>query len=126
MKKKSTATLNGSLAKQRLSVMGLALTRRVDGFAFGVRVVPSASRTAFQGLYGDRLKVSVCAPPENNKANEALLEALSRWLDLPKAVFSVIAGHASRDKIILVCGVEEDAFHSRLAALQKLELAAKD
>lgn len=124
MEEKNDGTLSGSIPRTKSPRERVSLTRRSDGVVFGVRVAPSASRTAFLGFYGDRLKVSVSAPPEKNKANQALLEALSEWLNLPKGAFSVVGGHGTRDKIILVSGVEEHMLRSRLEALQDLQPAA--
>ncbi len=66
----------------------------------GVRVIPSAPRTKLRGIHGDRLKVAVAAPAEDNRANSELVEALADWLALNRTDVRVVKGHASRDKVI--------------------------
>ena len=78
---------------------------------------PSAPRTALRGVYGDRLKVVVSAPPEDNRANHELVEALAGWLGLRREQVRVEAGLSSRDKVILVSGLSEVELRSRLAVL---------
>jgi uncharacterized protein len=63
-----------------------------------VRVQPRASRTGFAGLFGDRLKVRLQAPPVDGRANEALLEFIADACHLPKSRVTLVAGQASRDK----------------------------
>lgn len=95
----------------------ISLVTSADGVSLGVRVSPGAKRTRVLGAYGDRLKVQVAAPPEDDRANRELLEALSGWFAVPRGYVELRAGYRSRDKIILVRGVEEGALRVRLSAL---------
>lgn len=88
-----------------------------DALLLGVRAAPSAPRTAVRGLYGDRLKVSLAAPPEDNRANQQLEGALSEWLGLRREEVRVDSGHASRDKVVAFSGISEAELRSRLGAL---------
>ena len=63
-----------------------------------VRVQPRAARTEFAGLFGDRLKVRLQAPPVDGRANSALLEFVADACLLPKSRVTLEAGQASRDK----------------------------
>jgi len=45
-------------------------------------------------------EVWVREAPENGKANQAVIEALSIFLSLPRSRITVSSGHASRNKII--------------------------
>ena len=83
----------------------------------GVRVSPSSGRVAVRGMYGDKLKVSLSAPPEDNRANRQLEEALAGWLALPVRSVRVDAGHGSRDKVVAFAGIEEGELRNRLDAL---------
>lgn len=96
---------------------GLAIRAVADGLLVGVRVSPSAPRTALRGLYGDRLKVAVNAPPEDNRANHELAEALAHWLELRREDVRIEAGHASRDKVVAFAGISEAQLRSKLARL---------
>jgi uncharacterized protein (TIGR00251 family) len=95
------------------------------GILVGVRVSPSAPRTALRGVYGDRLKVAVSAPPEDNRANRELVDALAKWLGLRRDDVSIDAGHGSRDKVVAFSGIEEPELRSRLVALLRGDLPAK-
>ncbi len=76
-----------------------------------LRVKPGAARTRVVGRYGERLKVEVAAPPEGGKANAALLDFLSERLG---AAVSLSGGMASRDKAVLVEGLDADEAMRRL------------
>jgi uncharacterized protein (TIGR00251 family) len=80
----------------------------------GVRVSPSASRTELRGLHGDRLKVAVASPPEDNRANRELEGALAAWLHIGRDNVSVVKGHASRDKVVAFTNLEESRIRGLL------------
>jgi uncharacterized protein len=83
----------------------------------GVRVIPSAPRDALRGVYGDRLKVAVSAPPEHGKANERVIHALAEWLDVRIDSIRIQTGHAGRDKVVAFSGIEESELRDRLCRL---------
>ena len=62
------------------------------------------------------LKVAVSAPPEDGKANAALIELLARALKVPRGAVSIAAGAASRRKLVDIAG-DPDALRPRLRAL---------
>jgi uncharacterized protein (TIGR00251 family) len=70
-----------------------------------VRVQPRASRTEFAGLFGDRLKVRLQAPPVDGRANAALLGFFADVCDLPKSRVTLDAGQTSRDKRVRLHGL---------------------
>lgn len=88
-----------------------------EGLLVEIRVSPSAPATAIRGIYGDRLKVAVNAPPEDNKANQELVEALSKWLGVRRDSVRIQAGHGSRDKVVAFAGMEEAELRERLRVL---------
>jgi uncharacterized protein (TIGR00251 family) len=71
---------------------------------FAVHLQPRASDTAIVGLHGDALKVRVQAPPVDGAANDALVELLARLLELRSSDVRIVAGHASRRKVVEVHG----------------------
>jgi uncharacterized protein (TIGR00251 family) len=83
----------------------------------GVRVIPSAARTELRGVYGDRLKVAVSAPPEAGKANARLVQALAEWLDLREDEVTVQSGHGGRDKVVAFSGTTENELRDKLSGL---------
>lgn len=95
----------------------LKLRSGAGGVLLGVRVSPSARRTALRGVYGDRLKVSVSAPPEDDRANQELMETLAKWLEVPRNSVRLEIGHRSRDKTIAFAGMDESELRRRLNRL---------
>ena len=84
----------------------LTVTERTAGIVrFTVRVQPRASRSAIEGVHGDALRVRLSAPPVDGAANEALVELLAKALGVAKRDVRVVAGAASRSKVIEVEGV---------------------
>ena len=63
-----------------------------QGYLLRLTVVPGAQRTQVVGLYGDRLKVRLAAPPEKGAANRELIDFLARSLNLPKSSLKLTAG----------------------------------
>ena len=61
------------------------------------------------------LAVSVTAPPEDGKANAALLGVLAKTWRLPKSSLSVAQGHTARRKTIHIAG-DPTALDARLAS----------
>jgi hypothetical protein len=78
------------------------------GFVLRLTVVPGAQRTQVMGLYGDRLKVRLAAPPEKGAANQELIAFLARALDLPKSSLKLTAGGQSRTKVVAVYDLSPD------------------
>ena len=66
------------------------------------------------GRHGDAWKVRVAAAPEDGRANEAVLDLLSRELELPRRAVSLVSGHAVRDKVVLLDGIERAESERRL------------
>ena len=81
-----------------------------------VRVQPRASRDQVVGYRGDQLRLRVAAPPEDGRANEAVIALLARALGLPQSRVSILRGHASRNKLVLIEGVDEAEVQRRLNA----------
>lgn len=73
-----------------------------------VRVAPGASRTEIAGRMADgRLKVRLAAPPEDGRANRALVELLARRLGVDRRAVVLVAGRGSRDKIVEIAAPAE-------------------
>jgi uncharacterized protein (TIGR00251 family) len=61
------------------------------------------------------LKVALTAPPVDGAANEALLAFLAEALGLKKREIAIVAGLASRRKVIELTVADEAALKERLA-----------
>ena len=79
------------------------------GVTVAIKLTPKAKREVIGGtIPGENetalLKVSVTAPPEDGKANKALIALLSKEWGLPKSTLSLLTGETSRQKAILIEG----------------------
>ena len=79
-----------------------------------VRVTPGASRDALLGWQGDVLRLSVAAPAQRGKANEAALRLLAAALGVPRERLRIVRGHTSRQKVIAIQGLDEAEVRARL------------
>jgi uncharacterized protein (TIGR00251 family) len=52
-------------------------------------------------------KIRLTAPPVDGAANEALIEFLSKALDLAKSQVEILSGHTGRDKRVRISGISE-------------------
>ena len=71
---------------------------------FAVHVQPRAKRTEVAGEHGAAVKIRLAAPPVDGAANEQLRRFLAERLGVPRAAVRVVAGAASRDKVVEVDG----------------------
>ncbi len=79
-----------------------------------IKVVPKASKDRVGGWLGDRLKVTVTAPPEKGKANRAVVEVLAAALGVPRARVRVAAGETTPFKTVEVDGIDPETALARL------------
>lgn len=79
-----------------------------------VWVQPGASRSRVVGMRGDALKVCVSAPPEKGRANKALEAFLAGALGLKKSAVRVVSGKASRQKVVEIEGLDDEALRQAL------------
>ena len=70
-----------------------------------LHVVPGARRPGVVGRHGAAWKIRVTAPPEAGRANQAVLGLLAETLRLPRRALAIVAGHASRDKVVACNGL---------------------
>jgi uncharacterized protein (TIGR00251 family) len=80
-----------------------------DGLLVDIRLQPGASRARVDGLAvlddgATVLKVRVTEPPEDGKANAALIKLLAKAWKLPKSSLTLVAGHSDRRKTLAVAG----------------------
>ena len=84
-----------------------------------IRLTPRARADRLEGIArladgAAVLKVSVTAPPLEDRANDALLQLLAREWDLPRRDLALVGGRKSRNKIVRIAG-EPTALMRRLA-----------
>jgi len=59
---------------------------------------PKASKDAFAGLHGERLKIRLTAPPVDGKANAHLQAFLAKAFGVAKSQVSLESGELNRQK----------------------------
>jgi len=84
------------------------------GVRLKLRVVPGARRDAILGVHGDALRVAVRAVAEKGRANAAVERTLAAGLGLAAGDVLLVAGMASRDKLIEIRGLVADDLRARL------------
>lgn len=95
--------------------MRAAVRAHPDGAVIAVRVLPSAGRSGIVGMHGEELKVRVCSPPVDGRANDEVCAVLADALGLRAREVRVVGGHTSRSKQVAVT-LGESAVLGRLAA----------
>ena len=83
---------------------GLVLAVKAQPGAKRVQIGPVLPAAPSPGWPEARLKIAINAPPEDGKANEAIIEALADWLGVKASAISQTAGATSREKKFLITG----------------------
>jgi len=91
-----------------------------------LRVSPGSGRAEIVGRRGDAWKVRVTAPPENGRANDAVIRLMADTLALPVSAVTIVSGHGARDKIIELTGVGPALIERRLASASSAERGRKE
>ena len=76
------------------------LAPRGDSVRLDVSVSPQAHRTAADGLHDAALRVRLCAPPVQGRANQCLIDWLASQLGCPKRAVRSVRGLSSRRKSV--------------------------
>jgi uncharacterized protein (TIGR00251 family) len=84
-----------------MRLMDIPYERRREGIVIHVKVQPRSSKKGIEIIEG-RLKVWLSSPPVENKANEELIEVISKELGIKKTMISIIKGLTSREKVLLI------------------------
>ena len=84
------------------------------GTRLRLRVAPGSRRPGVAGKHGDAWKVRVAQPPEDGRANDAVVVLLAEALGLPRSAVSIVSGHSGRDKIVALDGIDRAEADRRL------------
>ena len=76
-----------------------------EGATLAVRAQPGAKKDAMLGRHGDAVKIAVTAPPEDGRANAALVEYLKNWLRVKRSQVELLSGEKNRNKVFLIRGL---------------------
>ena len=96
--------------------MALNIQPHAEGATLPLRVQPKAKRNAILGEQAGALKVSVTAPPEDGRANDAVLALLREEYKLQRSQLELLGGQTNRNKVVLVRGVTPERLARMIAA----------
>jgi hypothetical protein len=72
------------------------------GSVVSVRVTPGSGRSGLVDHHGDELRIRVCSPPVDGRANDEVLAVIAEVLGLRPRSVRLAAGRASRSKSVAV------------------------
>lgn len=79
-------------------------------------VVPNAKENQVLGRHGNAIKVKLKAKPIAGEANTALCKFLAKRLDVSERSIVLEHGRNSRDKVVRIEALSEEAIRARLLA----------
>jgi len=97
-----------------VSLLDIAVDPMRGTVSFPVRVQPRASRDEVAGVIEGAMKIRLCAPAIENRANEALVEFLAALLKTSKSAVRIRSGEQSRTKRVEIFGVTQQQIESLL------------
>jgi uncharacterized protein len=86
-----------------------------EGVVLQVLVQPRAGRNEVVGVQGEELKIRLTSPPVEGAANRLCCEYLAGLCGVPRSQVTLLAGHRSRHKRLLIAGLEMDGVRQILA-----------
>lgn len=97
--------------------MAIEIIQKDQGIILPIRAQPGAKRNCMVGEHGGALKVAVQAPPEDGKANDAILDLLRKSFGISKQQIELVSGHTSRDKKFLLTGITLEQLQAKITTL---------
>jgi uncharacterized protein YggU (UPF0235/DUF167 family) len=85
---------------------------------FAVRLTPRSAVERVDGVVDGVLKIRVMAPAVDGAANVALLRLLAEELGVSRRELQIVAGATSRQKLVVVDGVDPEALVARWPGLR--------
>jgi len=65
-----------------------------------IYVKPNSGKNSVEGFYNGRIKIKICGPPQDGKANRELLDFISKKTGVPKKNIRIVTGERSNLKEI--------------------------
>lgn len=65
-----------------------------------VTVKPNSHKAEVTFVAAGQYRVAVTPPPSQNKANEAVIEALVEYFHVPKSLITIVRGERSKSKTL--------------------------
>ena len=85
---------------------------------FAVRLTPRTATDRVDGVVDGVLRVRVGAPAVGGSANIALIRLLADELDVAPTTIRIVAGATSRQKLLVVDGLDPDVVTARWPGLK--------
>ena len=98
----------------------IPLKKTSGGITFAVKVQPRARKNAITGTFGDALKLALTAPPIEGRANEAVIDFLAGFFDIPRSSITIASGKTSRLKVVHVSGTNTEHLYRRLSEVSPM------
>jgi uncharacterized protein (TIGR00251 family) len=85
---------------------------------FAVRLTPRSSSNAIDGVLDETLRIRVTAAAVDGAANAALVNLLADTLGVARRDVRIVAGGTSRQKLVVVDGLDREAIVARWPGLR--------
>jgi uncharacterized protein (TIGR00251 family) len=95
----------------------IALTDHPDGVLISVRAQPGARKAGVLGEQAGALRLAVTSPPEDGRANAALVELVREVLGLKRSQVELHSGATGRNKKFLLRGLSKAQVTERMALI---------
>lgn len=92
----------------------ITINESSGSLTFAVKIHPRAKKNAITGEVDDALKISLTAPPVDDKANEACIEFFAKLLRVPRSSITITSGKTSRRKVMRIAGLRAEELLSRI------------
>lgn len=93
------------------------IAEHVDGVVLTVRAQAGARRAGVLGQQAGALKLAVTAPPEDGRANQALIELIRDLFGVKRSEVELLTGATARNKAFLLRGLNANSARERLQTL---------
>lgn len=95
-------------------MIGKTFENTEEGLIVRLKIIPNSSRNEVL-LDDNLLKIKITAQPIENKANKALIDFLSKNLKTAKSNINILKGELNKEKTLLIKGILEETFKSKLS-----------
>jgi len=95
----------------------IELADHPDGVLLPIRARPGARKAGVLGEQAGALKLGVTAPPQDGRANAAVVKLVRELLGLKRSQVELVAGLNDRNKKLLIRDVSRPELAARIAAL---------
>ena len=75
-----------------------------DGIRLHLWIQPRSAQNKIIGVYQDKLKIALTAPPLENRANESCILFLSKALQIKRSDLTIVHGEKNRYKVVKIYG----------------------